>query len=413
MTDSTEKQTQAPAAPSHRDITGLVQSVKRRAPMDAAELLTREDDEAVARVLESVEPSLSLKILSYLPQDRQQAIAADVTDHLSNQWSLNLQFDQHMVGRIMDPPVAVFTRQQTVARTIERIRELVTESLFTYVYVIDDQERLCGVVVMRDLMLADADQTLEQVMLADPFSFTPETTITDAMRAVMHRHYPVYPVCDDARRIIGLVQGYMLFEEQAFELINRPGRMVGVEHEERIDTPWRTCLKYRHPWLQLNLVTAFLAALVVGGFEATIEKMVVLAAFLPVLAGQSGNTGCQALAVTLRGLTLGEYVGVGMRALLTKEAMLGLANGLLVGIIAALAMYFYAAASGADALSLALVVLAAMIGSCIMSGMSGVLVPLLLQRVGADPVTASSIFVTTVTDICSLGLLLTLATILV
>ena len=110
--------------------------------------------------------------------------------------------------------------------------------------------------------------------------------------------------------------------------------MVGVEKEERLSTPWPRSLRFRHPWLQLNLLTAFLAAAVVGAFQGTIDRLVVLAVFLPVLAGQSGNTGCQALAVTLRGLTLGELRHGGGRRLVLKEALLGLLNGALVGLTA-------------------------------------------------------------------------------
>lgn len=388
----------------------LVESVIRRAPLDAAGLLAKEEDENIVQVLESIDPSLALKILSHMPEERQQAIAADVTDHLATRWSLNQQFGQHTVGRVMERPVGVFYYDQSVGHVIDRIRELVKTTLLTYVYVLDDEEQLCGVVVMRDLMLADRSQLLSEIMLREPFSLTAETSITDAMAAVVHRHYPVYPVCDELHRLIGLVAGYTLFEEHNFELISRPGRMVGVKQEETINTTWATCLKFRHPWLQLNLLTAFLAALVVGMFEETIQQVVVLAAFLPVLAGQSGNTGCQSLAVTLRGMTVGEFAEIKIGTIVSKEAFLGCANGFLVGVVAALAMYFYASAAGANATLLALVVLIAMTGSCILSGMAGVLVPMALKKVGADPVTASSIFVTTATDVCSMGLLLALAT---
>jgi magnesium transporter len=170
----------------------------------------------------------------------------------------------------------------------------------------------------------------------------------------------------------------------------------------------------RHPWLQLNLLTAFLAAVVVGSFEDTIAQVVALAAFLPVLAGQSGNTGCQALAITLRGMTLGELRDYPIRRLLRKEVLLGALNGALVGIPAAIAMYAYAASTdAAQPALLGVVIFVAMIGACIGSGIFGVVVPLTLKRVGADPATASSIFLTTFTDVIGMGLMLFLATLLV
>jgi magnesium transporter len=188
--------------------------------------------------------------------------------------------------------------------------------------------------------------------------------------------------------------------------------MVGVEKEERLATRWPRALRLRSPWLLLNLATAFAAGAVVGLFEGTIEKVVVLAAFLPILAGQSGNTGCQALAVTLRGMTLGEDAQHRPVAVVAKEAALGLLNGMIVGLIAAVAMYAFAR-NESNALTLAGIVFVAMVGSCIASGISGALVPMALKRFGADPATASSIFLTTATDIISMGLLLGLATLLI
>ncbi len=318
------------------------------------------------------------------------------------------------MGRLMSEPAGVFRADTRVSEAIQQIRELSQRVLITYAYVTDEQERLLGVVVMRDLMLAEADEPLSEVMVTQPFAFHPETPINDAMRAVVHRHYPAYPVCDENNRLIGLVPGYLLFEQHAFNLTAQSGRMVGVDEEEHFGTPWRRCFKWRHPWLQINLMTAFLAAAVVGGFEQTIAQVVALAVFLPVLAGQAGNTGVQALAVTVRGLTLGEFGQEAMKRLMAKETLLGAGNGAVVGVVAAAAMYGYAVLSEApNAPMLALTVFLAMVGSCMASGLSGVVVPLTLKRFGVDPAAASGIFVTTATDVTSLVLFLGCATVLV
>jgi magnesium transporter len=270
--------------------------------------------------------------------------------------------------------------------------------------------RLVGVLVFRELLFANPDQPLADIMVPNPFSLRPETPVIDALKAVLVRHYPVYPVCD-AGRLVGIVRGQTLFEQQAFEISAQAGTMVGVEKEERLTTPWWRSLRWRHPWLQLNLLTAFVAAAVVGFFQETIDQLVVLAVFLPVLAGQSGNTGCQALAVTLRGMTLGELEPGKARALVLKEAWLGFLNGVLVGISAGIGMFLVARSQGNPSASLlAVVTLVAMTGSCVASGVSGAIVPMTLQRLGADPATASSIFLTTATDVASMGLFLGLAT---
>jgi magnesium transporter len=235
----------------------------------------------------------------------------------------------------------------------------------------------------------------------------------NAMKEVLTRHYPVYPVTSSEGALVGLVRGHRLFEAQAIEISAQAGSMVGVEKGERITTPLLTSFKYRHPWLQLNLLTAFVAGAVVNFFQGTIDQIVVLAAFLPVLAGQSGNTGCQALAVTLRGMTLGELDSVKVSKLIAKEGLLGLCNGVLVGLSAASGMYLLASSEHhPSALMLSGIVLMAMVGSCFISGLSGSLVPLVLRKVGADPATASSIFLTTATDVASMSLLLGLATLL-
>jgi CheY-like chemotaxis protein/cation transporter-like permease len=203
-------------------------------------------------------------------------------------------------------------------------------------------------------------------------------------------------------------------QKRSIELSLQPGAMVGVEKEERLATPLFRSLRLRHPWLQINLLTAFVAAAVVGLFQGTIDRLLILTIFLPVLAGQSGNTGSQALALTLRGITLGDLESGKEKALVRKEALLGLLNGALVGLVAAIGMYVVATVQHLpSAPMLSAVVFLAMIGSCVISGICGAIVPLILKWLGADPVTASSIFLTTATDVASMGMLLGLATVLV
>ena len=392
----------------------LASEVQRRSPRDAAILLRSVPPDAATAVLQSMNPALAQDILDELPADHRKAVLAAAAPQQRAQWIRNDRYPEDTIGRLMEPPTAVFARSQSIAETIDAVRELAKTSFVTYGFIVDDGGRLTGIVTMRDLLLSARDQRLEDVMLRDPFFLTPETELPEAMKQVVRRHFPVYPVCETDGTLIGQVRGQAMFEEQAYEISAQAGRMVGVDKEERLTTPWLRSLKFRHPWLQLNLLTAFIAAAVVGLFQDTIDKIVILAAFLPVLAGQSGNTGCQALAVALRGMTLGELQPGREKALVFKEALLGLLNGMLVGVTAGLGMYFAARAqSHPAATTLAFIVFCAMIGSCVISGISGALIPLTLRRVGADPATASSIFLTTATDVASMGIFLTLATILV
>ena len=322
--------------------------------------------------------------------------------------------DEGTVGRLIEPAIAAFPPGQTIGQTVEALREMVKTAFITYIYVVDPAERLLGIVTMRDLLFGDHHKTLGEVMLRDVFALKASSLLEDAMRRVLDKHYPAYPVVDDEGRLRGLVRGQTMFEARAIDLSAQPGTMVGVEKEERLATSFWRSLKMRHPWLQLNLLTAFLAAAVVGAFQGTLDRLVILALFLPVLAGQSGNTGCQALAVTLRGITLGELKPGSERRLVTKEAGLGLLNGVGVGLFAGLGMYVTAVGQqNSHPALLAFVVFLAMVLACIASGLAGAVIPIALKRLGLDPATASAIFLTTATDVVSMGMLLGLATILI
>lgn len=382
-------------------------------PSMAHEILCSMRPLDAANALRSLSPDRSGALLAALEPDQRSAITALLPHNLVTQWELNSSFPADTVGRLMDPSVALYQPETRVSDAIADLRELVKHEFVTYAYVVDAQSVPVGLVVMRDLLFARPDQTLAEIMLANPFTLSASTTIMDAMKQVLTRHYPVYPVVSDEGRLIGLVRGFRLFEAQAVEISAQAGSMVGVEKGERLSTHWLKSFKFRHPWLQLNLLTAFVAGAVVNLFQNTIDQIVVLAAFLPVLAGQSGNTGCQALAVTLRGMTLGELESVKTWRLIAKEGLLGVLNGFLVGISAGVGMYILASSEGnPNALTLSGIVVIAMMGSCMISGLSGALVPLTLKKLGADPATASSIFLTTATDVASMGMLLGLATLL-
>jgi magnesium transporter len=385
------------------DIADLVRAVRARVPMDAAQMLVKETPERIGAVFAELPQVLADRIKSYLPPELQFQAEESRAEAIED-----------TVGEMMDPALAVLPQTMTVREAIAFLRNHDTPHQITYLYVTDADDKLVGLTVIRDLILAKPDQTLAEVMLPEPFALTIDMDLADAVKAAIHRHYPVYPVVDADRHVIGVVRGWRLFERQAIEISAQSGQMVGVDKEERLYTGIWTAFKMRHPWLQVNLLTAFAAGFVVSLFEGTITQIVALAAFLPILAGQSGNTGCQALAITLRGMTLGDFESHPVRKLIAKELTLGAMNGLLTGIVAGLAMWWSAGGSGdTHGLILGFVILLAMIGACMASGLFGVLVPLALRRFGADPCTASSIFLTTGTDIAGMGLMLGLATVLV
>ena len=409
--DATTTRTDPALNLSPQSADQIAADVAHMGPRQAAALLSELSDALVLDVLQRVNPALVGDILPAMSEGRRAKLFLAGPAAVTKQWSINQTFPEGTVGRLMEPPTAIFAPGDTVAVASQKVRELVKKIFVTYCFVCEPDRRLVGIVTMRDLLVSDPQQKLSDVMLKDPFFLRADVPLMDAMKLVLNRHFPLYPICTADRKLIGLVRGQAMFEEQAIEISAQAGTMVGISKEERLATPWPTSLKFRHPWLQLNLLTAFIAAAVVGVFQGTLEKIVILAVFLPVLAGQSGNTGCQALAVTLRGMVLGELKQGSERPLVVKEALLGLLNGAMVGFVAGCGMWFVAHRQHNEhALLLGAIVMLAMIGSCIISGISGAVIPLTLRRFGADPATASSIFLTTATDVASMGIFLTLAT---
>ena len=414
MSESTKAIASGAVREIEPELRELFTKVVDRDPREAAKMLEPYPDEFVVQMLELLNPSAALNILQRFDLARRQRILATASTETDRQWMRNQTYPERTIGRLMQPPLAVFRPQTTVAEATEQIRHLARKAIITYAFVTDDQDKLLGVVVMRDMLLAQSGQRLDEIMLANPFYLTPDMSLTDAMRAVLVRHYPVYPVCEKTGRLIGLLRGQMLFEAEAIELSAQPGAMVGVEREERLTTPWLRSLKFRHPWLQINLFCGLLAAVVVGFFQETIDHIIALAVFLPVLIGQAANTGVQALSVSLRGITLGDLRSGRESLLVVKEMLLGTFNGALTGVTGGIAMFIFATMiKSPAAVMLGFVVFLATTISCLISGVAGAMVPLVLKKLGTDPAMASSIVVTTFTDVGCLAVFLGLATIMI
>ena len=314
------------------------------------------------------------------------------------------------VGSLLAPPLAVFYTDMIVSDVIKKIRAIPQEQIFTYGYVLDAREKLSGVLIMRRLLTAEPDNRLADIMEDDVFFLTPEMTFLEAMENTMTRHYPEYPICDENQHLIGVVRGQALFAAKVVSLTAQAGEMVGVTNEDGPDTPFWRSMRLRLPWLQANMLTAFLAAGVVGFFQDLIDRIVLLAVFLPVLAGQTQNSGAQSLAVTLRAVSLGWLSDEGARAQVIKEALLGILNGAIGGLFAGGAMWAIATTQNNDsAITLGIVVFIAMTFSSLVSGFIGGLLPIALKKLGADPAVASTILLSTVTDTFSMGSMLLLA----
>jgi magnesium transporter len=267
----------------------LTPEAKSRPPQEAAMLLAEYPAAVTAGVLLELHPASAQDILAELPRGLVDEVMQAVPAATARQWLRNQTSPAGTVGRMMEPALAVLRPELTVGEAIDSLRTLIQSAFITYAYVTDTAGRLLGVVTMRDLLFTSHEVRLEAVMLREVFFLKPDLPLSEAMKLVLDRHYPVYPVCDETGVLVGLVRGHVMFEEQAFEITAQVGTMVGVEKEERLATPWSRSLKFRHPWLQLNLLTAFTAGAVVAFFQDTVDRLIVIAMFLRCSPGSQAT----------------------------------------------------------------------------------------------------------------------------
>ena len=301
----------------------------------------------------------------------------------------------------MEPRVASLSVDLTVQQAVSRIRKTPREVLH-YLYVTDRESKLIGVVNMRDMLLAAPRDLLEPLVRRNVV-FVPETTPREEVINLMReRGFLALPVVDFEGRLIGVVTHSEALQAGQLEAFENLQKIVGAGADERALSPVSTVVRSRLPWLYVNLLTAFMAAAVVGLFEGIIAKMAALAVLLPVVAGQGGNTGSQSLAVVMRGLALREIIPGTKRRVISKEALAGLINGVAVAVVTALAVFGWRmvkAESLQSSLGLALVIGLSMTVNMVAAAFSGAGIPLILRALGRDPAQSAAIFLTTVTDI--------------
>ena len=227
MSASSSASTPASAEPVHK---ALASQVKSSSAPEAAALLEQHPSALIAAVLGELSPAFTLDILAALPRGLVDGVINAVPAETARQWSRNQAFEDGSIGRMMEPALSVFPPEMTVAQTVTELRTLVKASFITYGYVIDPAGKLLGVITMRDLLFAEDDTRLDALMLRDVFALTPELPLADAMRLVLDRHYPVYPVCDAQGVLLGLVRGQAMFQEQAFYITAKAVSRLSCNH---------------------------------------------------------------------------------------------------------------------------------------------------------------------------------------
>ena len=360
-------------------------------------------DEARA-LLAELEPTVASALLAQMaPAERERWLAA-LDPAIAQEQRELLAYPPDCAGRLMVPRLGFFRGDMTAAEASARLRELGVYDAHS-LFLVDDDRVPCGRVTVQALATARLDSRLAD--LAEPPGPTVDALSPrdELVERLGHSRFTDLPVVDAAGRLIGSVPEAALLTAVQVDAATDIQAMVGASRDERALSGSWFAVRKRLPWLQINLLTAFLAAAVVGLFEHTIAQYTALAVLLPVVAGQSGNAGAQALAVTMRGLALREITPRHAFSLVLKEARVGAVNGVAVAATTALGVYLWSSSWG-----LALVIATSMVLSMVVAGLAGAMVPIVLRRLGQDPATASSIILTTVTDVAGFFSFLGIAT---
>jgi len=382
----------------------VVRAWEALAPDVAREVLERLPAALSRHVLAEAEPAASVAVLSQLEPAEREKLLGRLDKEVARELRELAAYPEDSAGKMMDARVSPLRAGMTVGEAIERLRAIRRRGL-RELFVVDDDGRLAGRVEMQDLALAERARALGEItrgVVAAVRDLDPREEVVEILQ---REPITVLPVVNHAGRFLGVIRQAELMAAVEEETSLDIQTMVGASPDERALSRPLFAVKKRLPWLQINLLTAFLAAAVVGLFESTIARFTALAVLLPVVAGQSGNAGAQALAVTMRGLVLREISLRHWPGVLWKEAATGMVNGLAVAATTALGVYYWSGSIG-----LVYVIAIAMVISMVVAGLAGALVPILLRRFGQDPATASSIILTTVTDVVGFFSFLGIAT---
>ncbi len=359
----------------------------------AADLLHRLPPEQAKELVEAMSPRQAALLLHHVEQERREGILTALADPSARTIRDLLKYPEDSAGGMMEPQVASVPLDLTVQAAVSFLRKAPRSQLY-YLYVTDREGRLAGILNMRDLLLASPRDPIDTLVRRELLS-VPATMDREEVVTLMRQHqFLALPVVDAEGRLMGVVRQEEALEagqEEAFEDMQR---MVGAGGDERALEPVGGVVRRRLPWLYVNLATAFLASAVVALFEDLLGRVTALAVLLPIVSGQGGNSGAQALAVVIRGLALREILPGSTWRVIYKEAAAGFFNGLAIAVVCAAAVWVWSRNGG-----LSVVIGLAMVVNMAAAGLAGAAIPLVLKKLGRDPAQASSIFLTTVTDV--------------
>ncbi len=389
-------------------------------PDEAAEILEEMRPGAAAGVLEELPlsdaalllnemgPSEAADIVAELGPEARQAVIEELAPQVAGEVLELLEYPADSAGGLMRTDPATLRLETTAGEAIESLRLLHQElGGLSYVYIVDPDRRLRGVLSFRDLVFAPPQTPLEDVMVHETVAVTPDTDREEVAEIIRRYGLLGLPVVDNEGTLLGMIDIEEVIEAVQQEASEDMATMMGAGAEETVFTSVSSSIRMRLPWIVVNLATAFLAAVVVSYFEPVISRLAILAAYMPVVASMGGNSGAQSLAVVIRSLAMGDVPDHYARRVIRRELLLGLANGLAIAVLSGAVAWTFT-----EDPRIGVVIGVAAWVNMTVAGAAGSGIPIALERLGLDPALASNIFLTTVTDVVGFGGFLAIATLM-
>ncbi|MDE0889635.1 MAG: magnesium transporter [Phycisphaerales bacterium] len=370
--------------------------------------LVDEDSGYAAALVEAMPTDDAADLLQLAPDEITEAILSRMSQAGQMDLRQLLAYDEGSAGGLMTPDVFRIREEMTVIEAVQAIREAEAGEETHFLFVVDVDGRLTGMLGFRRLVIAGPDERISDVCDREIAAIPPDLDGETVALEFEKYDYLVLPVVDSEGRLLGAITVDDVLDSIRAEGAEDAQMMVGAGREEMVFSSTSEKLRSRIPWLIVNLVTSSIGAVVVLQFEGLIAEIAILAVLMPVIANQSGNAGQQSLAVTLRGIVLNQVSKKVAKRLLFRESMVGAINGVIAGVLVGALIASISIASGSGTWKLGVVIAISMIFSLTIGTFTGTALPMLMRRLGADPATASTIFLTMVTD--SLSFLIFLGT---
>ncbi len=372
----------------------------------AARLLTLLPDRRAVELLTELLPNEATRLLASVPDADRERYMGLIDPKVAAELAQLISYPDRSAGRLMNPIETTFRTSMTAGAAIDQLRRARSEHARS-LFLVDEENKLSAKVSIQDIAVANRNVRLSSLANSITAYVTPLSTQEEVAELLERDRLTDLAVVDLDGVLVGVILHSALVDTIQSDATADIQTMVGASKDERALSKPVFAVRKRLPWLQINLLTAFMAAAVVGLFEGTIAKFTALAVLLPVVAGQSGNAGAQALAVTMRGLALREVSPRQWVTVTLKEVTVGLMNGVAVAVTCGIGVYLWSGSVG-----LVIVIALSMVLAMISAGFAGAVVPMVLTKLGQDPAQSSSIILTTVTDIAGFFSFLGIATVL-